>query len=331
MHIDDKNLSSFITEKMKALNIAGVAIAVVDNNDIIYQQAFGVHRTPQRPALTVTTSIQGASLSKSILAFLAMKMVEAGQLDLDIPLFDYRKDEAIQGKYVDQITARHVLTHTTGFPNWREDAVLQVDAPIGKRYSYSGEGFELLQHTIEAISDTPLHLLAKQQIFDPLGMEHSSFAWGLDSDGRFVMDEEDNPVSVDDKRVVKLMSSAAFSLLTCAKDYAKFMSAMLNPKPNYPTRLNPSISDMMLDSIIQVGHHAAISWGLGWGLQQVGGEKAFWHWGGAQNRYANYAIGFPNSKQAVIIMTNSSRGFEVHEQIAQIALNNNHHHPAFDW
>jgi CubicO group peptidase (beta-lactamase class C family) len=331
MQLDIATLEAAIRNCMERYVIPGIGIAVVEGDTIVYENTFGVHRTPDHPTLRLSTPMQGASLSKPIMAYLAMKLVEQGTINLHMPLIKYWADPSIQGEFADTITAYHVLTHTTGFPNWRESEMLSADSPVGRTYGYSGEGFELLQHVIEHITAIPLHDYARTQLFDPLGMTNTSFAWGLDVDGKFVMDGENNPTSLDDPRIDRLMSSAAFTILTTATDYANLLIAMFNPRESHPSILNASVVSQMLTSQIQVGNHLSIYWGLGWGLQKFEDEYAFWHWGGAQNRYANYAIGFPATRKGVVIMTNSSRGFEVHEHIAQIVLDDYRPHPAFQW
>ena len=116
-----------------------------------------------------------------------MLLAEEGVIDLDKPLQAYLPkplpdypayaDLAGDDRY-QQITARMVLSHSTGFPNWRQfepDGRLKFLFAPGARYSYSGEGFALLQMVVEEITGRDLESLARQKIFEPLGMTRTSY------------------------------------------------------------------------------------------------------------------------------------------------------------
>jgi hypothetical protein len=104
--------------------------------------------------------MNAASLVKQVIAHLALELIE----DLD---------ELVLG----DITVRHVLTHTTGLPNWRPDGQpLEPLRPPGQRWGYSGEGFVLLQEHLQQRTGVPIAGLARDRVFDPLGMDQSSLA-----------------------------------------------------------------------------------------------------------------------------------------------------------
>ena len=101
--------------------------------------------------------MRAASLVKPVVAHLALELVD----DLD---------ERVQG----EITVRHILTHTTGLPNWRPDGrPLQALRPPGQRWGYSGEGFVMLQQHLERRTGEPITTLADRLVFRVLGMTDS--------------------------------------------------------------------------------------------------------------------------------------------------------------
>ena len=104
--------------------------------------------------------MNAASLVKQVIAHLALELVD----DLDEPVCD-------------DITVRHVLTHTTGLPNWRPAGQpLMPLRPPGQRWGYSGEGYVLLQHHLEARSGQSITDLAHDRVFEPLDMVASYLA-----------------------------------------------------------------------------------------------------------------------------------------------------------
>lgn len=339
--VDDAQCQQQIGDAMSAVNIAGLGIAVVDGDQIAYSKVFGTLNNPARRPLTLTTQFQAASLSKPVFAYLVLKLCEGGLLALDTPLMRYWSKPPCADRRATQITARHVLSHTTGFPSWRDEdeeggSQLRMLADPGVTFCYSGEGFAYLQQVIEHLTQQPLHTLIRTYLLAPLGMNHSTFAWAIPSP-EIPLDENNNPVPVVDEEgnIVGegpyLMSHAAYSLLTTAEDYGRFLVAVLNPVAHDPLRIDPASAAAMITPQVQVGNHATLHWGLGWGIQQTAAGALGWHWGGGQNDYYNYAAFLPEQRKGVVIFTNTDGGLTICEAIARIALASDVHHPAFDW
>ncbi|SDE88175.1 Beta-lactamase [Variovorax sp. CF079] len=123
------------------------------------------------------------------------------------------------------ITARHVLTHTSGLPNLSGEELLQTYFPPGSWFSYSSVGFAYLQMALEAATNESLEALAQRLVFDPLGMQSSSFQW------RDRFSEDVALPHEGEERLEKhrpAVAHASYSLQTTAGDYAKFMVAVLN-------------------------------------------------------------------------------------------------------
>jgi hypothetical protein len=76
----------------------------------------------------------------------------------------------------------------------------------------------------------------------------------------------------------------------------------------------------MLTPHVGVGDQKGLWWGLGWGLQEVDGEIAFWHWGQRRSRTRNFAMGFRHDCSGVVILTVGADGFPVCEEIAKMVL-----------
>jgi CubicO group peptidase (beta-lactamase class C family) len=133
---------------MDTLNIPGLSIAVINDSKVVYHQTFGYANLEKQLPVTDKTIFEGASLSKSVFAFFVMKFVEEGKLDLDKPLYEYLPyPEIAHDDRYKQITGRMVLSHRSGYPNWREneeDDKLKIKLEPGTNYEYSGEGYQYL-------------------------------------------------------------------------------------------------------------------------------------------------------------------------------------------
>ena len=316
--LDKDHLSEPIISAMQKADVPGLAISIIENNKIVYDQVFGVKNTKNRLPLQKNTLFQAASLSKPVFAYLVLKLCERGEIDLDAPLSRYWSASYSPDRRSLAITTRQVLAHSTGFPNWRSDTKLELETVPGGRFGYSGEGYEYLQKVVEHLTGQALHDYAQVNLFEPLEMKDTTFIWGLDEVGEFLLDDENNVLPPRDA----IFSSAAFSLLTVSSDYARFLMAMLNPEENHPFKLNQASANAMLTPQIPVGRHRLLSWGLGWGIQHTEIGDGFWHWGGVQNNYFSYCFALKQERSGVVILTNDESGLDICEVVAQVALNN---------
>jgi CubicO group peptidase (beta-lactamase class C family) len=209
---------------MAAAGIPGVALATVDKGEVKVMP-MGVTEVDAGRPVAEATVFDVASLSKPVAAYIALQLADGGILNLDEPLSRIVQEGVPPQLASSPITARHVLTHTSGLPNLRGDEPLRTYFPPGSWFSYSSVGFTYLQMALEAAATESLEALAKRMVFDPLGMHSSSFQWC----DRF---NEDAATPHDGERRLEkhrpAAAHASYSLQTTAGDYAKFMVAVLN-------------------------------------------------------------------------------------------------------
>lgn len=193
---------------MRACGVPGVAFAGVSAGQLHAAHASGVASVVElipstTPSTTATPSattsntsldtravFEAASLSKPVFAWLVLKLIDDGLFDIDTPLVSVlRPDWLVAHPDTDRITARHVLTHSSGFINWREKPAQEKLAPAftpGSRVRYSGEAFFWLQLVVEQLANASLDALAQRLLFAPAGMHSSSFTWNADLAARSV-------------------------------------------------------------------------------------------------------------------------------------------------
>ncbi|MDH7444807.1 serine hydrolase domain-containing protein [Aquimarina sp. 2201CG14-23] len=175
-------IDTFITSRMDSLKIPGLSIAVINDSKVVYHKTFGYANLEKKLPVTNKTMFEGASISKSVFAFFVMLFVEEGKLDLDTPLYKYLPypDISHDERYK-KITARMVLSHRSGFPNWREneeDKKLKIKFEPGTDYEYSGEGYQYLATVLKHIERTDwsgLEAIFQDKVAKPLNMEHTVF------------------------------------------------------------------------------------------------------------------------------------------------------------
>ena len=300
---------------------------------------YGVTRLHAADKVTPDTVFEAASLSKVLAAYIVMRMVDAGQMDLDAPLWNYwHSPRTRDNPQARRITARMVLDHTTGLKNWQvspsspaiDTAPLESLFEPGTRYSYSGEGFYLLQKTVEHITGTAWNELAGKEVFARFDMPDSSYvavpaqeshrARGHDADG------------VPDDGPGHARANTAYTLVTNAHDYGNFIrGALLEGKG-----LAPATHALMLAEASDADDHAMpspadpyVSWGLGVGLQKVAGRTLVWHWGDNPGYKAFFMLD-PASGDYLILFTNSDKGLSTYKQVLNLFFGKGDY-PAVDW
>lgn len=177
-----ETLDRHVEERMHALGIPGLSIVFLDGGEVVHRRVLGHANVQDRRPVTDTTIFEAASLSKPVFAYFAMTYVDDGRLDLDRPLHEYLPypDIAHDARYT-RITARMVLSHRSGFPNWRTDypdSALFLAFEPGTDYRYSGEGYQYLALVLKAIEGTTwagLDSAFRARVTEPLGMTRTVF------------------------------------------------------------------------------------------------------------------------------------------------------------
>lgn len=311
---------------MQEALVPGVSIALIRNGKVAWHRGFGVKNAKTQEPVVDATVFEAASLSKPVFAYIVFKLVESGTLDLDTPLTKYLPDPYVpDDPRLNQITARFVLSHRTGFPNWRGSQPLNINFTPGERFSYSGEGFVYLQKAVERLTGKKLDQLARELVFDPLGMASSSYVW----EPRYaaLKTYSHNSSGAVAGRNQPAEANAAASLHTTATDYAIFMAAILN----HQGLAEATVRQMLLpqihvdeDCTVCVGRAPgkrsdSIAWGLGVGLYHGPEGDAFWHWGDNGNTKA-YMVAYEKQKLGLVMFMNSANGLSIVDEVADLAL-----------
>ncbi len=315
-------LKKDIPELMKKADIPGMSVAVIRDGKIVWSGVYGMANAATKEPVTDRTVFEAASLSKCVFAYGVLKLVDQGKLNLDTPLNKYLGNnyDVVDDPRINLITARRVLSHTSGFPNWRgNDGTknLLIHFTPGEKWSYSGEGMVYLGKVVEKITGLTVEDYLQQNVLQPLGMLASSYIWqpryetikaynhGLlgDTSGRWRPDS----------------GNVAASLSTNAVDYSKFIMAVLNG-----TGLKKSTRDQMLTPQSRVTtKYPPIAWGLGVGLETMPEGEYFWHWGDNGDAKA-YFTAFVPAKNAIVYFANSSNGLSIVKEMLDDGVGGEH-------
>jgi CubicO group peptidase (beta-lactamase class C family) len=329
---------------MNAAKVTGLGLAIINNDSIVYEKTYGYKNTDTKELLDTSTIFYGASLSKAVFTFLCLQLVQQGIINLDKPLYEYMdKPLPEYPKYSDLtgderwklITARMCLSYTTGFPNWRfldvrtgkydQNGKLAIYFTPGSKYAYSGEGFALLQMVVEKITGNDLEELAVKNVFQPIGMDRTSYIWQQKFENNYALGYDENGNSLEKKK--RKTPGAAGSMETTLSDYAKFIQYIMQKKG-----LNEKMLNLMLTPQIRINSKRMfptisndtttenqaidLSSGLGWGLFMCPYGKAFFK-GGHDDGWEHYNINFIDRGISILLMTNSSNGESIFKELLE--------------
>lgn len=301
-----------LAETLRGWNIPGAQV-VHTKDGVVDSYVYGVQSNDTGVVANEHSLFQGASLTKVVASYLFLKRVDEGVIDLDTPLWNYfQSPRAVESSLAKTITARHVLSHTTGLPNWvgaanNEDTQLVPAFVPGTDWGYSGEGFFLLQRTVEHLDQQPLAQTLKEEVFTPLGMEDSTLVTLPENAPRTAVGHNADGSTIPMSNFVP--GNAAYTLQTTAQDYNRFIQRALiggeGLQPATHALWTAEASDADRDPVNAA--NPFISWGLGVGIQTNGKGKALWHWGDNGTRRA-FFLAFPETGESVVMFWNSANG-----------------------
>ncbi len=178
---------------MLRLSAPGAAVAVVLDGELIYESGYGVKNRNGTDPVDPDTIFRIGSVTKMMTAAAVMQQVELGRVELDAPVTDYIPEFVVGGHWpADRITVWHTLTHTTGFPDrvnewgsvdgngalsiWAQgQGEMELHAPPGSFWNYSNPNFMIAGLVAERASGTPYRNLFKHSLWEPAGMDSTTF------------------------------------------------------------------------------------------------------------------------------------------------------------
>ncbi len=196
--LDVLNVTTFFDEAapdfLEQFNIAGMAISVVKDSEIIFSKGYGYADVEnQLPVDANATLFYAASVSKNVMATAVMQLVKRGLLDLNADVNNYLTAFKIPDTFPEPITLHHLLTHSAGFADTlfvgstdsegkirTHEEILMTTLPArirapGELVSYSNYGSSLAAYIVQEVSGASFTQYIKENIFNPLGMEMSTF------------------------------------------------------------------------------------------------------------------------------------------------------------
>jgi len=333
----EKLISGWMTE----FKVPGASVAVIQHGVMTWNKAFGVRSTATNEPVDTDTLFEAASVSKTVFSYAVMQLVQKGDLSLDRPLSEYYPELFAQGDpRLKLITARQVLSHTSGLPDWRTGNPITLNSDPGTRFDYSGEGYFLLQTVISHLkgkifdepcgtyeSDTKvcatdITTYMKQNVLLPNGMVDSTYEIDYPTAKNVAIphDQQNKPYPKNAFNAADMARYAsAGGLLTNAKEYSKFLINLVRPKSNDPLLLNAASIQEMIRPVARLPKGQEIDgcqqWALGWGIKDAPEGRLIVHSGGQQG-IKSLTMTSIEHQNGFIALTNGDNGGHVIYRLA---------------
>jgi len=318
-------------------NINTAGIAIIKNAEVVWAGYYGI----QRPGVAASkkTQFNVGSITKTVTTETILRLVEKGKLDLDESMAPYWIDPDIaEDPRHENLTPRMLLTHTSGFMNWRflaDDFKLQFVTDPGTSFGYSGEGFKYLATYAEKKLGRDFESLVQEQVFGPIGIvnvsvtvrkkNYPNIAMSLEEGGDFP-----GYYCFPQKRWCREEASfsAAGDMVITVSDYSKFMISVMNNEgygealsedrnrvqgdENKPTKVDCS-------SVLKESCPKEQGYGLGWEVFDYGETKLVSH-GGSDWSLITLAYFYTGSRDGLIIFLNAPKKFALRAMPAPLEL-----------
>jgi CubicO group peptidase (beta-lactamase class C family) len=326
-----------IQDAMRRYHTPGVAVGVLrDGHDEI--TTFGVTSIDNPLPVQANTLFQIGSITKTVTATAVVRLVEQGRLELEAPVRRYLPELRLADEGVaEQVTLRHLLTHTGGFvgddftdTGSGDDAVARYVAnlaelpqvsPLGALFSYCNSGFVIVGRVIEVVTGQPYERAAQDLVLGPLGMSQSFF-WPTDvMTRRFVVGhispfDDAGEIKVARPWALARAANPAGGLTSCVPDLLRYARFLIGQGP--PGFLSRESLQVMQSPLAPAGNFAD-SVGVAWMLSTIGQTTIVEHSGGTLGQQTVLRV-VPERDFALVVLTNASRGSELHGWLSAALL-----------
>ena len=303
--ITKEAMDGFIERQMGSLQIPALSLTIINKGEIVYQSVTGIINKEGDPVDSLTL-FEAASMTKPVFSYVVIRLAEKEILDLDTPLYKYLPNYDLD--YDDRyklITAKMVLSHTSGLPGWRKNFFcdLILDTIPGTKYIYSNEGFEYLGDVIKHITGRNLQDIFDEEIFTPFNI-NNSYLISNDYVNKHIADGKKNNNEEEwGRNCMRHTPHMSHSLFSESHDYSKFIIGLMKESKNSQSTFNSM-------STPQFEYEPGKSICLGIRREETPFGVKYHHGGNNANRYNSRFEFWPDSDFGYVYFMNCNRNEE---------------------
>jgi len=316
---DVERIDAFITEQMERHALPGLALALVEGDQVIFMKGYGAADQTGRP-ITPQTPFILASVSKPLTATAIMQLVEAGKVELNAPVQRYLPEFQVADPIASsQITVRHLLLHISGIPATACDTrinaktlaeyvaelqTVKLDAPVGTRHNYCSGNYNVLGRIIEVVSGQSFGEYMQEHIFTSLDMRHSFTSEQVAQEAGLAQGYQwFFGLSVPTHHPYNTSQIPSGYITSSVEDMSHFLIAQLNQGQYAGIHLlsADSVADMQVPG---TNRSSGGGYGFGWVISPVGDVPAVWH-DGVNVNFHSLVLMQPETRRGVIVLMNS--------------------------
>ncbi|MEM9838898.1 MAG: serine hydrolase domain-containing protein [Pseudomonadota bacterium] len=308
-------LDEAVTALVDSGQLAGLSIAVINAREVVYSRSAGTASFETDTPVTGCTVFEGASITKPLFGHFVMTFVEEGRLDLDKPLYQYLPHPDLEPSAESQaMTARMVLSHQTGLPNWRsddEERGLGFSFFPGTDFEYSGEGYQYLALVLQEIAGTDgpgLERLFQERIARPSGMARTQIIPSAELQARKAQPYRSGFVPAE-RWVYDDRFGAAYGVNSDAADFAAWAAAVLRreglSEEGWSTFLTPQ--DVAVPQAPGTSQFGEAKIALGFFVYDIPGLGRVYMHDGNNLGFASIVVIHPETGWGFVGMTNTNR------------------------
>jgi len=327
-----KKYDQFVEQKLTELQAPGAAIAIVQGDSVLYTKCYGVRELGRMEPITPHTAFRIASLSKGFAAVLTGLLVQDGILSWDDKVIKHLPNLALKKEtHTQNLTIRHILSHTTGLPSHTYDNLIEANVPfpaiidelktvpcvwpLGQNYNYQNVLYSLIGDVIKSATGSEYTQLLQTRLLTPLRMTEASVT-------REAFLRNANHASPHIRRRGKWMltnvTESYYAIAPAAgvnasiTDMAKWLRAMLGGMPqSVPPKVVQDVSAPAIKTRRELrryhwsGRARHAYYGLGWRIFDYAGTKLVFHSGGVRGYVAQIAF-LPEHNLGIVVLLNAN-------------------------
>lgn len=342
---DTIQLSSFIRETLKTSEIVpSVSVVMVSDQDILYQETFGLTNWQQNEIATNQSVYYIASCTKAFTGLLSHILAGEGKFDLHAPILNYKPFKDFDRKEIfANITIMDLLSHQSGIDNpylsfrlaytgdYTHAEILKlieqetIPNKAGREFEYTNFGYYLLDYLLQAELGQSWKDLLNEKLFEPIGMESTTAYVSELSDENLALPHSGlfkGEVGVSTLQKNDSLMHAAGGLMSNVEDAARFLQFYLGKgRGIYPAHLVENSYQQQVEAsheYVQV--FKGKGYASGWRIGEFENEKIVYHFGGYTGYFAHYSF-IPEKNIGMAVFTNTDMGMTAANLISKYAYN----------